>query len=75
MCLTRPGLVVELRPDALVVDLDGQRQQITNLLVPEARLGDEVLVGMGSALAILSAAEAARLRELLSTDPTIPEPV
>ena len=75
MCLTRAGLVVELRPDALVVDLDGQRQQITNLLVPEARIGDEILVGMGSALAILSAADAARLRELLSTDPTIPDPV
>ena len=74
MCLTRPGLVVELRPDAVIVDLDGHRQQITNLLVPEARVGDEVLVGMGSALAILSAADAATLRELLSTDPTTAEP-
>lgn len=66
MCLTQPATVIEERPDALVVDLEGQRRVVVNLLVPEARVGDEVLVGMGSALAMLSAADAAALRELLA---------
>ena len=66
MCLTQPATVLEQRPDALIVDLDGQRRLVVSLLVPEARVGDEVLVGMGSALAVLSAADAAALRELLA---------
>ena len=66
MCLTQPATVLERRRDALVVDLDGRPRLVVNLLAPEARPGDEVLVGMGSALAVLSAADAAALRELLA---------
>jgi hydrogenase maturation factor len=67
MCLSQPARVVELRPDALVVDLDGRRRLVTNLLAPEARVGDDVLVGMGNVLAVLPRDDAARLRELITT--------
>jgi hydrogenase maturation factor len=67
MCLSQPARVVELRPDALVVDLDGRRRLVTNLLAPEARVGDDVLVGMGNVLAVLPRDEATRLRELIAS--------
>ena len=65
MCLTQPATVVALRQDELVVAIDGRRTVVTNLLVPEARVGDDVLIGMGSALAFLEQAEAAELRAAL----------
>ena len=61
MCLTQAARVVELLPDRLVVDLDGRRVVVTNLLVPDARIGDDVMVGVGSALAWLTRPEARRL--------------
>jgi hydrogenase expression/formation protein HypC len=73
MCLTQAATVVELLPDELVVDLDGRRAVVTNLLVPDARVGDDVMVGVGSALARLTPPEARRLRELhqsLNDDPS-----
>lgn len=73
MCLTQAARVVELLPDRLVVDLDGRRVVVTNLLVPDARVGDDVMVGVGSALARLTRPEARRLRELhqaLNQDPS-----
>jgi hydrogenase maturation factor len=64
MCLTQAATVLELRPDELVVDLDGRATVVTNFLVPAAAVGDDVLVGVGSALARLTPADARRLREL-----------
>jgi hydrogenase expression/formation protein HypC len=74
MCLAQPATVVELRQDELVVAIDGRRSVVTNLLVPEARVGDEVLVGMGIALASLEQAEAAELRAALEAA-LVDEPV
>jgi hydrogenase assembly chaperone HypC/HupF len=67
MCLTVPATVLEIRADALVVDIAGQHRLVDNLLVPDPVVGDEVLVGLGRALAVLPPLEAARLRELLVT--------
>jgi hydrogenase expression/formation protein HypC len=67
MCLTQPGTVIDLDAETLLVDVDGRRQRVANLLVPDARAGDEVLIGMGQALAMLTPAEAAELRELIVT--------
>jgi hydrogenase expression/formation protein HypC len=66
MCLTQPAMVLELRPDELVVDVDGRCRVVSRLLVPEARVGDEVLVGMGQALRLLEYEEAAGIRDLLA---------
>jgi hydrogenase expression/formation protein HypC len=65
MCLTLPATVLEIRNDCLVVEVDGQPRLVDNLLVPDARVGDDVLVGLGRALAVLPPVEAAKLRELL----------
>jgi hydrogenase expression/formation protein HypC len=67
MCLTQPGTVIDLDAETLLVDVDGRRQRVANLLVPDARAGDEVLIGMGQALAVLTPAEAAELRDLIVT--------
>jgi hydrogenase expression/formation protein HypC len=67
MCLTQPGTVIDLDAETLLVDVYGRRQRVANLLVPDARAGDEVLIGMGQALAVLTPAEAAELRELIVT--------
>jgi hydrogenase maturation factor len=74
MCLTRPATVLEVRPNTLVVDLDGRSRVVMSILVPAARVGDDVLVGMGSALSVLPPAESARLRDLLETNPPTPDP-
>ena len=66
MCLTQPATVIERREDELVVAIDGRRTVVTNLLVPEARVGDEVLVGLGIALAYLERVEAAELHAALA---------
>ena len=67
MCLTQAARVIEAEPDELLVDVDGRRQRVTRLLVPDARPGDDVVIGMGQALAVLTPAEAAELRELIET--------
>lgn len=76
MCLTQAATVVDVWPDGLVVDLDGRQTVVDNLLVPEAKVGDDVLVGVGRALARLTPGDARRLRELHRTlnQPTAPEP-
>jgi hydrogenase maturation factor len=76
MCLTQAATVLELRSDGLLVDLDGCPTLVDGLLVPDARIGDEVVVGIGRALARLSAADARRLRELNEAlhQPIAPEP-
>jgi hydrogenase assembly chaperone HypC/HupF len=75
MCLTRPAEVVEVRPDTLLVEVDGRRQVVTNLLESDVRAGDQVLVGLGRALTVLPPAEAARLRELLASIDQTPDRV
>jgi hydrogenase maturation factor len=75
MCLTQAATVLEVRSDGLVVDLDGRPALVDGLLVPDVRAGDEVVVGVGRALARLTPADARRLRELNEAlhPPTAPE--
>ncbi len=59
MCLAVPARVVALLGDnAASVDLGGVRKQISIALVPEARVGDYVIVHVGHALGVLDEAEA-----------------
>lgn len=64
MCLTDAATVIAVSDLELVVDRGGRHERVMNLLLPDARVGDEVLVGMGRALARLAPAEAKRLRSL-----------
>jgi hydrogenase expression/formation protein HypC len=59
MCLALPARIVErLADDQAWVDLGGVRKQISLALVPEAQLGDYVIVHVGHALGRLDEAEA-----------------
>lgn len=59
MCLALPAQLVErLVDDQAVVDLGGILKTISIALVPEARVGDYVIVHVGHALGLLDEAEA-----------------
>ncbi|HMK08765.1 MAG TPA: HypC/HybG/HupF family hydrogenase formation chaperone [Anaerolineales bacterium] len=62
MCLGVPGQVVEIREaDGLTmatVDFGGTRREVCLAYVPEARVGDFVVVHVGFAISIVSEAEA-----------------
>jgi hydrogenase expression/formation protein HypC len=59
MCLALPARLVErLAEDQAIVDLGGIRKTISVALVPEARVGDYVIVHVGHALGVLDEAEA-----------------
>lgn len=67
MCLALPARVVELRDGELaVVDLGGVRKEISIALVPEAQVGDYVIVHVGHALGLIDPEEAARTLELFA---------
>jgi hydrogenase expression/formation protein HypC len=59
VCLALPALVVALQGnDMATVDLGGVRKRISIALVPEARLGDYVIVHVGYAIGLLDTEEA-----------------
>lgn len=71
MCLAVPGKVVEwLQHDSpferAVVEFEGIRRHIHMACVPDARLGDYVLVHAGVALTGIDAQEAARILQTLA---------
>ncbi len=60
VCLAVPARVVELRGEGVgVVELDGLRREVNLELVPEARVGDYVVIHVGYALSRIDTAEAA----------------
>ncbi len=59
MCLALPARIVSRLDDEQAwVDLGGVRKQISLALVPEAQVGDYVIVHVGHALGLLDEAEA-----------------
>ena len=67
MCLAIPALVVERKDgEAAVIELDGVRKEISLALVPDAQVGDYVIVHVGFALTRLDPAEAQRTLELFA---------
>ena len=65
MCLTQPATVLARFDNEVLVELDGRNRLVANLVVPDLRVGDEVLVGLGNVLARITDAEAAAARELI----------
>jgi hydrogenase expression/formation protein HypC len=66
MCLGVPGRLVELLPDLDglargVVEFAGLRRQVCLACVPDAAVGDHVIVHAGLAISRLDASEAERL--------------
>ena len=67
MCLAIPTRLIEIRPGAqAIVELGGIRKEISIALVPEAVVGDYVIVHVGYALARLDPSEAARTLALFA---------
>ncbi len=59
MCLALPARIVELLAgDTAIVDLGGVRKHISIALVPEALVGDYVIVHVGHAIGMLDEEEA-----------------
>jgi len=59
MCLALPARMVERCGDeTAVVDIGGVRKRISVALVPEAEVGDYVIVHVGHAIGMLDEAEA-----------------
>ncbi|MFG6448553.1 HypC/HybG/HupF family hydrogenase formation chaperone [Roseateles sp. BYS180W] len=78
MCLAIPALLVEKRAqDQALVALGGIRKPISIALVPEAQVGDYVIVHVGHAIGLVDAEEAQRTLALFAqmapTDET-PQP-
>jgi hydrogenase expression/formation protein HypC len=71
MCLAIPGRILSMTGDDPLmrvgrVDFGGIVKEINLAYVPEAALGDYVLVHVGFAISIIDAAEAARIFDYLS---------
>lgn len=66
MCLAIPARIVELEGDKAMVDAMGNRFRAKTTLLPEARLGDVVLVHAGFAISLVDEEEAKKTWELFA---------
>ncbi len=70
MCLAVPGRIVSVGDDALKmgkVSFGGMIKDVSLALVPEARVGDYVMVHVGFAISIVDEGAALRSIELFKT--------
>ena len=65
MCLAIPARIVELNKDNAVVDAMGNRWRAKTTLLPEAKLGDMVLIHAGFAISLVDEEEAKETWQLL----------
>ena len=67
MCLALPARVITLLDDAQAqIDLGGVRKTVSLALVPQARVGDYVIVHVGYAIGLVDAEEAERTLALFA---------
>ena len=66
MCLAIPARIIELDGDKAVVDAMGNRFKARTTLLPEAKLGDLVLVHAGFAISLVDEEEAKMTWQLIS---------
>jgi hydrogenase expression/formation protein HypC len=66
MCLAVPARIVELEGDMAVVDAMGNRWKAKTTLLPEAKLGDLVLMHAGFAISLVDEEEAKQTWQLLA---------
>jgi len=71
MCLSIPGKLTEITAELDVtfrigkVDFDGIKKEVNLAMVPEAKIGDYVLVHVGAAISIIDEEEAKKTFELI----------
>ena len=66
MCLAVPARIVELEGDRAVVDAMGNRWKAKTTLLPEAKVGDLVLIHAGFAISLVDEEEAKKTWQLLA---------
>jgi hydrogenase expression/formation protein HypC len=66
MCLAIPARIVELQADRAIVDAMGNRWKARTTLLPDAKLGDVVLVHAGFAISLVDEEEARKTWELFA---------
>lgn len=66
MCLAIPARIIELEADKAVVDVMGNRFRARTTLLPEAKLGDLVLIHAGFAISLVDEEEAKKTWQLLA---------
>jgi hydrogenase expression/formation protein HypC len=66
MCLAIPARIVELEGDRAVVDAMGNRWKARTTLLPDAGLGDLVLIHAGFAISLVDEEEAKETWQLLA---------
>jgi hydrogenase expression/formation protein HypC len=66
MCLAIPARIVELEGDKAVVDAMGNSFRAKTTLLPEAKLGDLVLVHAGFAISLVDEEEAKETWQLIA---------
>ena len=64
MCLAVPAKVVEIKDQLASVELNGVRRAASLMLLPEAKLGDYVLVHAGFAMQIVDEEEVRAMEAL-----------
>ena len=65
MCLAIPARIVELEGDRAIVDAMGNRFRAKTTLLPDARLGNLVLVHAGFAISLVDEEEAKKTWQLI----------
>jgi hydrogenase expression/formation protein HypC len=65
MCLAIPMVLEERDEHEGVVELDGVRRRVSLMLLPDAKVGEHLLIHAGYAIGTIDADEAAKTLELL----------
>jgi hydrogenase maturation factor len=65
MCLTFPGEVIAIDGADAIVRTDGRLRRATTLALPDAAIGDRVIVAAGSIVSRLDTTEAEDVEQLV----------
>ena len=65
MCLAIPARIIELDKDVAVVDAMGNRFKAKTTLLPEAKIGNLVLIHAGFAISLVDEEEAKKTWEII----------
>ncbi len=72
MCLAIPARIVEMTDDTATVDMEGVRRNVSTMLLPDAMVGEYVIVHAGFAIGRLDEKEAEEtlkmIREVLGSE-------
>ena len=66
MCLAIPARIVKLEGDRAVVDAMGNQYRAKTTLLPEAKMGDLVLIHAGFAISLVDEEEAKKTWQLIA---------